>query len=90
LVSVNVPESPPEEAVTMYEPTLLFAVKETVATPPPFVRATPPPLKVPLCPLLPVAAAKFTVVPLTSTGLLNWSSIVALNGFVKAVPTAAL
>jgi hypothetical protein len=61
------------------------------ATPDAFVGArvvTVPLRNVPLAPLL--GAVNVTVVPETSTGLPLASSIVAVKGFVKAVPTDAL
>src|SRR5215472_16969920 len=80
--------TPETDAVTMYAPAVVLAVKTAaVATPEAFVVAVlTPPAKVPLAPL--VGALKVTVTPLT--GLLKESCTVTWNCTANAVLTVAL
>src|SRR5215467_14935471 len=80
--------TPETDAVTMYAPAVVLAVKTAaVATPEAFVVAVvTPPAKVPLAPL--PGAAKVTTAPLT--GLLNESLTVTCSCVANAVLTVAL
>lgn len=80
--------TPETDAVTVYEPAVLFAVKDVeVATPAAFVSAVfTPPANVPLAPM--PGAVKVTVTPLTR--LLRESFTVAWSGAANAELTATL
>jgi hypothetical protein len=88
-VSANVAAvaTPGADAVTLYEPTIAFAVKTfEVATPDALVTAVAPPVKVPLAPL--AGAVNVTVTPLTGFPPLSFTVATSFAG--KAVLIAAV